>query len=393
MNKAMAVLTLSLVLPFTKMFSQISPYHGIIFPYESARSSQNIGALINTIPDFGTDLRINPALLKFYKSPQLSIGFHPNWKNYHKGTNPYNNSKAVSQTNIGDVELAGSYPYILSNKKAVLAFSINSVNSPEFEAYEVLEKTRHQFVSYSRKGNVFNSSIGIGVELAERFSLGFSLTKWFGSWNLNNKVILPDSINWGGEYTYNGKFFTFGLFYQLKKISAGFTLQTPFTLMESSQFHIGTWMRDEDHNLSKRFKGAARWEIAYDFNGRIRFGIGYRYQDNIILQDNFTSEGVTHSFKRKYGASHNISLGGQYILTLKEIKMPVYLTYRLASAPSSETSDFMQYQNISVKKGANLFWSVAGGLNLHYNNYQINLATQLTSQKIYAITEIAPPYS
>lgn len=390
----LTIILFILVLSSTNIFAQISIYHGIVMPYDSnSRLPQTIGGITVAIPDFMSDAQMNPAGLISYKYPHLFINTIQNRTNYEMDFDFNDKSTSFSEYNFYTGIFSGSIPTNLFNKKTVFAVSINKMNSPEIEIWEALNEDNNLQIHHTRNGSVFNTTIGISSNFSDSFSFGLSMTKWFGNWTWHDEIESGD-INGEGRFKYNGSSFTLGVLHKFKRISLGVVLHSPFTLMTSDQIQIKSWVGKDIHNIEQHFKGAARLGIAYHIIPKMTFGAGYRYQGSILLKDQIERESEFYkSIEDKYGKSHQISLGGEYTLSIYKMQLPVFLAYQTSWTTKTRRNYIPSYQYLSSQDGKNLSHSIMMGSNLNFKSYGIYFTTQWNYRTIHVFNEIVPPYS
>ena len=392
MQNRIAICILLLAIWSTNIFAQISAYHGIVFPYESSsRLPQSIGGITTAIPDFISAAQINPAGLAINIIPQVSIHFGQNLTRYKMDSDLPDKPTSLNEYNFYNGLFSGSIPIDLFHIKAVFAISANKIHTPEFEIWEALNEINNQPIHHSRKGSVWNTTFGIGGKVTDGLSYGLSMTKWFGHWSWHDEIE-TGYINGEGKFKYSGFSFTLGLLQQFRKISLAVAVHTPFTLMKSENVRIKSWFGEDIHHIEQYFKGAARFGIAYHLNPQLILAAGYRYQGNILLNDRVDSLSF-ESFEDKYGPSHQISLGGEYIFNFDKIDLPVFLAYRTSWMRDTQRNYLPGYQILSITNGKDLSHEIVMGLNLFFKSYGIYFTTQWNSSPIQVLNEIVPPFS
>jgi hypothetical protein len=391
MPNKLAICTLMLVIWSTALFAQISAYHGIVYPYDTnSRLPQTISGVSIAIPDVMSGAQANPAGLAFINAAQLSLSMGQNLSHYDVDSG--SKSESFSENQFYQGLFAGSAPLTLFKKRAVFSVTVNKIQAPEFEIYKALEDIGDQPIHHSRKGNVWNTTIGMGGKITDHLSFGLGLTKWFGHWSWRDEIG-PGDISGAGTFKYTGISYTFSLLQQFSKVSLAVAVHSPFTLMKAEDVRINSWYGENVSTLEQYFKGAARIGIAYHLTPQLTLGAGYRYQGSIIVKDHVEGR-FPESGDYNYSPSHQISLGGEYIFTFDNITLPVFVAYRTYSRmQDTQNNDFQDYEILTSKDDGQASQEIMMGVNLLAKTYGIYLTAQWNAEAIRAVYALAPPWS
>ena len=175
------------------LFRSFSAYHGIVFPYDNPNNVFfSAGSYTYSSPDYSGNIQNNPVSISQFKYPQITINFNQNISKYKiYDFMPFekeNSSSLQSKYNVYVGFLSSSIPIKIKSKIFSIGIIINKIECPEHEIWMSSNESRFNFQHY-REGYPWNASIGIGLELPFNMDIGFSWSKWFGSWNWREKKI------------------------------------------------------------------------------------------------------------------------------------------------------------------------------------------------------------
>ncbi len=251
-------------------FAQLSPYQGIVLPYDSPnRVGLSVGSAKSALSNYAADVLSNPAGISFLQHPQFLVSFNQSIYNYEVGFD-LNNESIPSSTEyrFNPGYFSGSMPLSFLPNRFVVAASVNKIQSPEIELMQASNVVNSLIImQQSRKGNVWNATLGISVQPVDDFSVGVSWTKWFGTMTWHDAQVSQDTLMGNifsdREFEYVGNSFNVGLLKQFNRLSIGLVLYSPFTLMKSHDYKYTLMDMENVFDIEQHFNGAAKMGVAY----------------------------------------------------------------------------------------------------------------------------------
>lgn len=390
------------------LHAQLSPYHGIVFPYDNPnRVVYSAGSLTYAALDYSANIHNNPVSFSFVQKPRLFVIFNQEVSRYYiTGINKdfFLNGNIKKEKGLdAEYELYPRFiscvlPLNIAKHRIFLSASLNKIRKPEHEVW--LQGNEYPGLDpeldfhHQRDGHVWNASINIGYVLPFNINLGITWTKWFGSWHWYD-YNTPNSVIGEGIFKYNGNNFSIGLLKKYKNQIVSISYHTPLSLMEADDISIES-RGEYKYTLQQKFNGALKIGIGFILNDKTTLSFGYRYQDKFSIRKTMFwhagSDMVAETID-EYGSAHQIAIACEYIVHCKGNKLPIFLTYWADWLPKEhEVGEPIIYQDFSPDYHYHfpeLYANIAAGISFPFYSFNIHFASQLN---IFPIETIYFPY-
>lgn len=386
------------------LHAQLSPYHGIVFPYDSPnRVVYSAGSLTYATADYSANIQNNPVSFSFIKKPQIFLIFNHDISRYYLTSIRvnrlfYNQEKSKTlhpKYNFYPRFISYTLPLNFAHQSIFLSASLNKIQTPEHEVW----MTDHEYTDlnfhHQRDGHVWNASINIGCQLPLNVNLGITWSKWFGSWHWHDHNT-SHSIIGEGKFKYNGNNFSIGLLKKFKGISISFNYHAPFTLMKTDDIFIKWRSNEEKYNLQQKFDGAFKLGIAYQLNDKLTLSLGCRYQNKFSMKKTMKRNFLNDKQKDEYGSSQQIALACEYIMYCNGKKLPIFLAYWANWLPKTNSQPFQfqyGYQIYTTNDHSKLNNNIIIGICYPLYLLNIHFSSQLNICSIHAYNQLVPPWS
>ncbi|GEM_PF-3026906 len=377
-------------------FAQLSPYQGIINPYErNGGLGGSFGGVIIAEPDAIPAPLDNPAGLAFQRAPQVFAGMNLEFTKYVHEYRYHNFTETESdKSEFNPGMVAVSYPLTLLHREAALAVSLAKIPAPEFEAGYITKIDSFPDMNHNRSGNVGTATIGVSMKITPTLSIGLSYTHWLGSWKWEDNEITspthPVANKAGkGEFIYDGNYFSLGMIKQMNRFALGLVLQSPFTLMHAEDITYRLWNFAEVLDCEQQFKGAGAIGLSYRLGNHAKLGINYKYQKELKISLN---RDYYQDNKLKKD-THKLLIGGEYNFHFQNLAIPVYIAYqRLWYEDFYDSSP--GYMAVYLEDEYRIYAGVQMGVNCYYKSFGLHLAGGWQQYTIKVYNELfAPPSS
>ncbi|HPG38302.1 MAG TPA: hypothetical protein PLP19_01905 [bacterium] len=378
-------------------FAQLSPYQGIINPYERYGGlGGSFGGVIIAEPDVVPSPLDNPAGIAFQRAPQVFAGSTTRLSKYdYKYWHSTITESRPWEAEFAPIQLAVSYPFTMLKKETTLALSAGNIPAPEIETGYTIKEDDLPDIHHNRSGNVGNVTIGYSIKTTPSLSIGLSYTRWLGNWEWEDyglpDPVIEGSYNHGkGKFQYNGNSFNFGMNKQIQRFAIGILVQSPFTLMKGRDITLQVWEYKTSIAVEQKVNGAAAIGVSYRLSDYAKLGIGYRYQDKLkMVIKNFYDTEIENSID-----IHKLSVAGEYTVKWNSTAIPVYLAWQ-HSWLKENSENALGYLITTAGKKDQIQNSVQLGLNWSFKSLGIHLAAiwQQYQNDIQIRNSQIPPYS
>ena len=396
--------------------AQFSAYHGIVFPYDGPNKViHSIGSITYAFPDPSADVQNNPVGLSFIQHPQIFINLSQDISKYYISISQKISKYFISRySNILDGTEESKtlpvnysfYPEFFSvalpvnvfKRKCVFAGSINKILSPEHEVWlEMNENYANLNFNHQREGNVYNAALGLCYQLAPNINVGIGWNKWFGHWSWYDENI-SKTIYCHGHFDYYGNNFNLGLLSQYQDLSVCFIFHFPFTLMKAENIFLNLQKQSKKYNMQQHFNGAFKAGVAYRLNNRMSLSAGYRFQGTASKKQ-METDSYNHEIREEYDVSHQISIASEYILNLKNSKLPIFLACWVNWIPETMFRSYygnvnylaLGYQIFSIGNNIGPVYNIAFGFNVPLSSVILHFTGQWYLNSINGLTSDATP--
>lgn len=403
--KCLQLLSIFFFLSILNAYTQFSAYHGIIFPYDNPNNViHSAGSVTYALPDYSANILNNPVSSSFVQRPQIYLSFNRDNSRYevsrHITFSPYeveNLKIQFSRYVYYPDSFSGVLPVKIDKRKSALAFSLNKINSPEYEVWLPSNKYVDLDLTHIRNGNVWNASIGISHQFSKDITVGLSWSKWFGKWDWHDDN-RSGFIDGNGTFKYTGNLVNIGILKKFQNLSVCLIFHSPFTLLKTNSTAVLGWGRTEEYfkhfKIRQHFKGAYKLGIAYQWKNRFSISTGYRYQRKslIILKRKIPFFGREYEIEEEYGDSHLVSLANEIVFRFKNMKIPVFLSYWVNWQPNFHAPDpvftylidykYFGYQFLTNDESSVIAKNLALGIKFPLHSIIFHLTSQWSSSEI-----------
>lgn len=391
------------------LYAQLSPYHGIVFPYDNPnRAVYSAGSLTYAAADYSANIQNNPVSFSYIQRPQIFLIINQDISRYYLtdikiNKNLFNNGNNVKEKNLNPGYklnpgfISGTLPLNIANQRIFLSASLNKIQMPAHEIW--LPSSKYPGLPpeldfhHQRDGRVWNGSINVGCQLPLNVNLGITWSKWFGSWNWYDHNFSQRIIG-KGSFKYHGDNFGIGLLKKNTNLSICFCYYTPLTLMKADSILIKN-MCEMSYTLRQKFNGAFKFGVASQLADKLILSVAFRYQNNFSVKEIMlypTIEGLALlDTKYEYSSSYQIAMACEYIVCFKTKKVPIFVSYGANWLPKLLKKGLnvwqLTYRNVyqEFSKNSLLSHNFAVGIHFPFHLLNIHLASQLNIDPIQAI--------
>lgn len=370
--------------------AQVSPYHGVVFPYDGIKYYTGNGSNAAD-PNGFSAVQINPAGLSLHENVRLTVAFSGKQTDERISVTESDMSYSRRTNSFIPGMLTVSLPLGHSENPPVVAVALNYIAAPEFDHYDLLKKIDRIQLTQDRSGIVWNAALGIGRRIFDHFYLGFSLTKWLGGWSWQDSSTIY-GITGFGKFNYTGTHVSLGMLYQSDRVGIGLTLYSPFILMRSAETELSNWLNYTTHTIEQKYSGGARIGILYCLNHRLKMGVGYRYQGRITVTDQ-TDDEYFGKIVGRYDATHQFMANAEWIIPLRSFSLPIFFAYGITGMP--EAQEFQPYYHYySFNRKSKYSQRFSTGVKVRIQPFEIVLAGQWEHfASELNLINLTPPYS
>ena len=390
--KPRALLIFLVVLIFYSSFgyAQISPYNGVLLPYQGSSLSRPVRA---NAPLIFSDPFNNPAVYCFTKSASVATALNLTYVDEQIELSLLDPGEKSSnqQLRLNPAFVMGILPFSVRHIDLVAGLTLEKIGEPEIGLWKVPSEWNKSYLDQKRDRNIYRSSVNLSVPLSRYLGLGIGWIQWYGKESWKNTDSTGETIS-DGTVPYNGSSFSIGIIYSRKVFALYADLHSPFTMTDNGELSvpIGT---NADFSFQQKYGGALSAGARISPWRKLSFEVDYQYQGKINLEYSRSTDIGSYDRKFEYGPLHLLDISTEYTLKFDRCQVPLFLRYLhvwLPDAPSMWLSIDLTPTYFSSDNSQSRFML---GSDLLTQKWGFHTALEIVPRTCYHATNFVAPYS